>query len=202
MNEQSPNPADPSEDDSRLVRDCLAGDRAAFDRLVLRHKTKVFNLCYWTMGDYEEANEMAQESFIKAFRGIKSFRFEAAFSTWLYQIALNTCRNRVKSGQHKRKRRTLSLDEPIRRDGRGGSMDIRNGNPGPHEILEEKEREALIRKAIAALPEDQRTAVTLRDIQGFSYEEIRDIMGVNIGTVKSRLARARLALSEKLRRVL
>ncbi len=97
MNEEIEKRVGSPEGDAVLVRAIQAGDITAFDKLVLKHKDKLFNLVYWFLGDYQEANDCAQETFIKVFKSIKKFRFESAFSTWLYRIAMNTCKNRLKS---------------------------------------------------------------------------------------------------------
>ena len=188
-----------SGEDTELVRNFQEGNRSAFDRLVLKHKEKIFNLCYWFLQDYEEADDMAQEAFIKAFKALKKFRFQSAFSTWLYRIAVNTCKNRLKSSEYRHRKRTISLSNPG--ENREGSpfMEIKDESPSPIQELEKKERLMLIRKGIASLPSKQRTLLVLCDIQGLSYQEISHITGLSLGTVKSGLSRARLGLQEKLR---
>ena len=181
------------------MRACQGGERAAFDKLVLKHKNRIFGLCYWLLGDYEEANDSAQEIFIKIYRSLNKFRFEAAFGTWLYRIAVNTCKNRRKSSEYRLKRRTVSLQNPGKDHSGGESVEIRDDAPTPLNGLEEKERARTIRKAVDCLPPDQREVIALRDIQGLSYEEIVKITGLNLGTVKSRIARARQDLRERLR---
>ena len=199
MNEKANKPESPSEEDAILVRAYQGGDRAAFDKLVLRHKNRIFGLCYWLLGDYEEANDSAQEIFIKVFRSLNRFRFEAAFGTWLYRVAVNTCKNRRKSSEYRAKKRTVPLHNPGEDRPGGDPVEIRDDSPTPLNGLEEKERGRAIRKAVDSLPPDLKEVIALRDIQGLSYEEIVMITGLNIGTVKSRIARARLELREKLR---
>ena len=184
--------------DAAFVRAVQAGDMAAFDRLVIKHKDKLFNMAYWLLGDYQEANDCAQDIFIKVFNSIKKFRFESLFSTWLYRIAINTCKNRLKSSAHRWKKRTVSLENPVGSKSDNHSYELQNGSPSAENKLEEKERFMLIQKAVNALPQEQNRVVVLRDIQGLSYQEIADITGLNLGTVKSRLARARLTLKERL----
>ena len=92
-------------EDAELIKAFQAGKKAAFDELVLSHKDKVFNLCYWFVGDYQDANDLAQDVFFKAFKALKNFRFESAFSTWIYRIAVNTCKNRLKSFQYRLKKK-------------------------------------------------------------------------------------------------
>lgn len=192
---KKPDPPDP---DAAFVRAVQGGDMAAFDQLVIKHKDKLFNMVYWLSGDYQEANDCAQEIFIKVFKAIKKFRFESSFSTWLNRIAINTCKNRRKSSASRWKKRTVSLENPESSKQDNRSYEIQNGSPSPENRLEKKERIMMIQKAINALPREQNRMVVLRDIQGLSYQEIADITGLNPGTVKSRLARARMELRKRL----
>jgi RNA polymerase sigma-70 factor (ECF subfamily) len=199
MNNHIKRPGALSREDTVLIRAIQTGDMAAFDELVLKHKDRLFNLVYWFLGDYQDANDCAQETFIKAFKSINRFRFESAFSTWLYRIAINTCKNRIKSSAYRWKKKTVSLE--ISNGSKNGNpcSEIVNGSPTPAMALEKKERMMWIQKAINSLPEEQNQVVVLRDIQGLSYQDISDITGLNLGTVKSRLARGRLELKNKLK---
>ena len=190
--ERSPDP------DAAFVRAVQDGDMAAFDQLVIKHKDKLFNMVYWLLGDYQETNDCAQEIFIRVFKSIKKFRFQSSFSTWLYRIAINTCKNRLKSSAFRWKKRTVSLENPKHSKQDNRSYEIQNGSPSPEDSLEKKEQNMLIQKAVKALPQEQNQVIVLRDIQGLSYNEIADITGLNLGTVKSRLARARLELRKNL----
>ena len=184
--------------DADLVRAVQAGSREAFDQLVLRHQNRVFNLCYRFLGDYQDAKDSAQEAFIKAYRSLKNFRFQSKFSTWMYRIAVNTCKNRVKSAAYRHGKRQIPLGNP------GGSasgraaaeMDDPAGSPA--EAVLRKERWALIQLAITELPHKQRAVLLLRDVEGFSYHEISTITGIGLGTVKSTLSRARTRLRQTL----
>jgi RNA polymerase sigma-70 factor (ECF subfamily) len=199
MNNRIKKPSGSSRADTVLIRAVQAGDMAAFDELVLKHKDRLFNLVYWFLGDYQDANDCAQETFIKVFKSIKKFRLESAFSTWLYRIAINTCKNRIKSSAYKWKKKTVSLETA--NDSKNGNpfSEIVNGSPSPVMVLEKKEKMMRIQSAINSLPEEQNQVVVLRDIQGLSYQDISDITGLNLGTVKSRLARGRLALKNQLK---
>jgi RNA polymerase sigma-70 factor (ECF subfamily) len=188
--------------DVATVRAFQAGNKTAFDEIVLKHKDKVFNLCYWFLGDYDEANDSAQEIFVKVYRALKKFRLESRFSTWLYRIAVNTCKNRVKSSEYRHKKQMVRLNNPGQPEGTIATPDILDESPSPMMELEKKERLMLIKKAINSLPAEQKMVVALRDIEGLSYDEVASITGLNLGTVKSRLARARLDLREKLRGVI
>ena len=188
--------------DAELVKAFQAGDTASFDALVLNHKHRVFNLCYRFLGEYQEANDSAQETFVKVYRSLTGFRFKSSFSTWLYRIAVNTCLNRLKSLEYRSRRKMVRLDNPGGHEGLAGSMALRDETPSPLNELERRERSALIQKAIASLPVEQKTVVVLRDMEGLSYEDIARVTGYRLGTVKSKLARARLELRERLKGVI
>lgn len=201
MNEERKKSSGSSQEDAVLVKAFQTGDKGAFDSLVLRHKNKVFNFCYRFFGDYQEANDTAQETFLKVYRSLKRFRFEAAFSTWLYRIAANTCKNRLMSSEVRHKKKMVCLDNPGTSQGSNPSMETKGGPLSPLGELEKKEKLMLIQKAIDSLSPEHKTVVVLRDIEGLSYEEIAQAIGRNLGTVKSRLARARLDLRNTLRSV-
>jgi len=200
MDKEIKKPVGSSDQDAALVRAIQAGDMAAFDKLVIKHKDKLFSMVYWFMGDYQEANDCAQGTFIKVFKSLKKFRFESSFSTWLYRIAINTCKNKLKSSAYRWKKKTVSLENPESSKDGALFFEIKDDSPSPVNELEKKERLTLIQKAINALPEEQNRVIVLRDIQGLSYHEIADITGLNLGTVKSKLARARMELRNKLNR--
>jgi RNA polymerase sigma-70 factor (ECF subfamily) len=202
MNEAIKKPAGEPREEAILIRAFCEGDKAAFDNLVLKHKDRVFNLCYRLLGDYEEANDSAQETFIKVYGSLKKFRFESAFSTWLYRIAVNTCKNKLKSSAFRRKRKMVPLDNPVSGNRTQPGREIHDESQSPAMALEKKERMRVIQEAINGLSPEQKEVVTLRDIEGFSYDEVAEITGFNLGTVKSRLARARQELRKKLRSVI
>jgi RNA polymerase sigma-70 factor (ECF subfamily) len=191
-----------SGDDALLIKAFQKGDKRAFDELVIRHKDRIFNLCYRFLGDYEEANDSAQEAFVKAYGSLSTFRLESSFSTWLYRIAVNTCKNKLGSSAYKAKRKTVSLDNPGEPSDGPLSMEIPNGALSPLARMEEKEKMHLVQRALDSLPTEFKMVVTLRDVEGFSYEDIAEITGLNLGTVKSRIARARTDLRNRLRGVL
>jgi len=187
--------------DAALVRSFQAGNKAAFDKLVLKHKDRIFNLCFRFLGDYQEANDSAQEVFVKAYRSLKGFRFESVFGTWLHRIAVNTCKNKVKSLEYRYAKKMVYLDNPgAVQDTRG--LEISDETQSPLAELEKKERMQLIQRAIESLPPEQKMVVILRDIQGLPYDDIADITGYGLGTVKSRLSRARLELRRELMKVI
>jgi RNA polymerase sigma-70 factor, ECF subfamily len=200
MDKEIKKQAGSSDRDAALIREIQDGDLAAFDPLVIKHKDKLFNMVYWFLGDYQEANDCSQEIFIKVFKGIKKFRFESSFSTWLYRIAINTCKNKLKSSAYRWKKRTVPIENPESSKEGNRSYEIQNNAPSPANELEKKEKIMRIQKAVNSLPQEQNRVIVLRDIQGLTYQEIADITGLNLGTVKSRLARARMALKNKLNR--
>ncbi len=192
-------PISTREQEFSWIRSVLNNDRSAFDELVRRYQDKVFNLCFRMMGDYEEARDCAQETFVRAYRALKDFRFEASFSTWILTIAVNICRNRLKSLEHRYRRSMLRIDSFL--DGTEGSSSIEIEDPAPNALaqLTKKAQDQLLQKAIDELPHDAKIVTVLRDIEGLSYEEIVRITGYNPGTVKSKLARAREHLRQKLK---
>ena len=187
------------EQDKVWIKAFLGGDISSFDRLVLCYKDRVFNLCYRLLGDYEEADDCGQEIFVKVYRSLKNFKFNSSFSTWLYTITVNHCKNRLRSLQYRFWKKVVPCD-PIRKDDNPGPLDeIEDPSPSPLTQMAEQEQEALLQQAINALPQSPRTIVILRDMEGLSYEEIAHITGYNPGTVKSKLARARQLLREQLK---
>ena len=171
----------PEEDDAVLVKGFLNGRERDFDTLVIRYKDMIFNLCFNITGDYDEAVDCSQEVFIKMYKNLRKFEFRSSLSTWLYTIALNTCRNRLSSAYAKKK---ISID--------GFENTHRAGNEyEPEFIYERREGQSAIRKAISMLPEEERVLIVLKDLDQRSYDEITAITGVKAGTVKSRLSRGR-----------
>jgi RNA polymerase sigma-70 factor (ECF subfamily) len=185
--------------DSTLIKSFLGGDERAFDSLVNRYKNKVFNICFRMLGDYEEADDSAQETFIKVFRALKGFRFESSFSTWLYRIAVNTCKNKLSSLKYRFNRMMVRLDKPARNGNAGVGIEVQSKGAAPHNSIERRERELLIQRALDSLPKEQKMVVVLRDVEGLSYEEVARVTGLARGTVKSKLSRARDKLREKLK---
>ena len=188
--------ADTRENDE-LIRAVLAGNDRAFDELVGLHKRFVFNLCYRLLGDYDEADDCAQEVFIKVFKSLDGFRFESDFRTWLYRIAVNTCKNRFRSLEYRLGQKKVRLD--MRDEDDKQQVELPDHKQSPALDLKRKEIGRLIQAAVNKLPTDQRLVVVLRDMEGRSYEEIIEITGLKLGTLKSKLSRARLRLRESLK---
>ena len=189
-------------DDISLVQKCQRGESQAFDQLVIKYQKRIFNLSYRMLGNYEEANDLAQETFIRAYKKLGSFRREASFYTWLYQLATNLCRNKLRQWQRKGQFQTQSLHNPAG-DGRQELINsISDQTDGPDKILEKKDLEQCVQRAIDSLEDDHRMVVVLRDMQGLSYQEIAAILSCQEGTIKSRLHRARNELKERLKDVI
>lgn len=170
-----------------------------FDALVVKYKKRIFNVIYRMLGDYEEATDLTQETFISAFRHFDRFRGEAKVFTWLYQIARNLCINRVRQRDRQRALHIESLDQP--RDGDdddGMAREVADWRNAPHTVLEEKELRQRLRAAIESLPPDYKEVVILREYQGLSYNEIVEATGLTLENVKTRLSRARAMLRRKL----
>jgi RNA polymerase sigma-70 factor (ECF subfamily) len=184
-----------SRDDAALIRRCQRGDVEAMNELIQAYQKHVFNLAFRLSGNYDDAQDIAQEAFIRVFNSINSFRGEANFSTWIYRIVTNVFLDERKK---QRVRDHGSLDEYLELEDSSVARQIEDPSPGPEASVEQRERNEVVGQAVLALPENQRVMIALYHFQGRSYEEIADIMQLPIGTVKSRLNRARLALKEKL----
>jgi RNA polymerase sigma-70 factor (ECF subfamily) len=192
--------ADADEEDLYLVEQVRLGDRISFDRLVLKYQGRIVSLCVRTLGDFQDGEDAAQETFVKAYVNIGRFKGKAGFSTWLYRIAINTCRNHGRSWWGRLWRHAYRLDKTtIDDEGNELQRELADTGTLPSEELEQKTRAAAVLAAIRKLPLIHRELVVLRDIEGKSYEEIEAISGVAEGTVKSRLARARAALQNELK---
>ncbi len=174
-----------------LVQRFQTGQMDAFDEIVALYEKKIFNLAYRMVGNYDDASDLAQEVFIRLYHSIKSFRGDAQFSTWLYRIATNVC---VDELRRRYRRKVEYIDEPVATKDGTVNREIPDWKDNPEEMLETKELQALVQAGINELPEEQKTAIILRDIQGFAYEEIARMLNCSLGTVKSRINRGRLAL--------
>jgi RNA polymerase sigma-70 factor (ECF subfamily) len=178
-------------DAPRFLDRLRAGDAPAFEELVMTYQHRVFGVALRMLGNRAEAEEVAQEAFVRAHRALGDFRGDAKLSTWLYAITSRLCLNRLASGE---RRLTSHGEEALLR--------LSDAGPRPDAALERRELETALGRAIAELPEDRRIVVVLRDIEGLSYEEIAQALELELGTVRSRLHRARADLKEKLERFL
>ena len=175
------------------------GDAAAFEQLVAERTGDIYGLLFRLTGDAEEARDLAQETFLRAFQAIEKFRGDADLKTWLYRIAINQARNRWRWWRRRRRDATVSLDATVGDRERAIATHLEDANASdPEQETLARERQSQLREALQGLRAAYREAVVLRDIEGLTYEEIAATLQINIGTVKSRLARGRLELRRKL----
>jgi RNA polymerase sigma-70 factor (ECF subfamily) len=184
--------------DQALVERVQAGDKSAFDVLVARYQHKVIKLVMRYVRDQADALDVSQEAFLKAYRALPRFRGDSAFYTWLYRISINTAKNYLVAARRRPLEYDLDLQDPEQYDLHGRLKDI---DTPEAEVLTEEIREA-VNQAIEALPEDLRTAIMLRELEGMSYEDIATTMECPVGTVRSRIFRAREAIDKRLRPLL
>lgn len=175
------------------------GDAAlSFDALVAAYDKRIFNIAYRFLGDYDEAADVTQETFISAYKNYHRFRGESSVYTWLCQIALNNCRNRVRRRGRRAETAAESLDQPRSHSDDGEALEVPDLTHAPHTVLESKEMSERLVAAVDSLPPDYREVVVLREMQGLSYNEIAEATGLSLDNVKTRLSRARLMLRRKL----
>jgi RNA polymerase sigma-70 factor (ECF subfamily) len=188
-NEQKENMQQPKilslDDDFSLIKRFIEGDELVFSELLKRHKEKVRNIIYITLSNVDGVDDIAQEVFITVYRHLKNFRFESQFTTWLYRITINKCKD------HLRKKNIRSIFLPLKDE-----------EPVFESIDENTDVQNIVRNAIATLPDKLRIPLVLKDLEGFSYQEIADTMECEIGTVKSRIFRAREALKKILKELM
>ncbi len=183
----------------QLVKAFLEDDKNAFDKLIHLRKKMVFNLCYRFLGNYEDAADCAQEVFLKVFRSLKKFRFESNFTTWLYRITVNTCKNKLNSLEYRLRFKKMRINNNKPAEDAPQNVEIGDETYSPDLSLKRKEISQLIQEAVNKLPTSQKMVVVLRNMEGRSYDEIVAITGFKPGTVKSKLSRARQELRETLR---
>lgn len=178
------------EEELAVIRRVQKGDVNAFEALVSAYEKNVYNLALRMMGNAQDAEDMAQEAFLKAYNSLPGFRGDSKFSVWLYRIVSNVCLDQLRK---KSKRPTVSLSMEDE-DGEETQLDLPDTAQSPEEVLEKKLTREAVRRGLAQLPEDARQILLLREIQGLSYEEIGETLGLEPGTVKSRIFRARKRL--------
>lgn len=184
--------------DEVLVKRVQAGERKAFDLLVRRYQHKVLGVISRYVADWAEAQDVAQESFIRAYRAIGNFRGESAFYTWLYKIATNTAKNWLVSQGRRPPTDDVQVDDAVHLD---AAVRLKDSSTPERELLRQ-EIERTVFETVEALPDELRQAITLREVEGLSYEEISERMDCPIGTVRSRIFRAREAIDNRLRPLL
>jgi RNA polymerase sigma-70 factor, ECF subfamily len=181
--------------EAALIQRCAAGDESAFAELVADHQRMVVQLAINLLGDRDEALDLSQEVFLRVFRTIGRFRGQSTLKTWIYRIAVNQARNRHRFWRRRHRADQVSLDVHVATHGEFFSAPTSR----PDRVFAQKELATRLEQALSGLPFDQRTAIVLREVDGLSYEEIAYSLGVAVGTVKSRLTRARQALRMELR---
>ncbi len=181
--------------EAALIQRCNAADEDACAELVAEHQRMVFQLAFNLLGDRDEALDLSQEVFLRVFRTLPAFRGQSSLRTWIYRIVVNQAANRQRWWRRRHRSAQVSLDEHLQQHG-----DLREASDGstPDRALQQKELATRLWQAMERLPFDQRTAIVLREIEGMRYEEIAFSLGVAVGTVKSRLTRARQALRTEL----
>ena len=193
--------AENSRTEARLIERLKKGDEMAFHRLVELYGSHVFSLLLSKTGDHEEAKDLTQETFLRAARGINSFRGESGIRTWLFRIAINQSKNRFRWWQRRKKDKTVSIDQSVGDTDMTLSNSIRDERLDPEETTIVNEETDRLFSAVRELPENYRDAVILCDVDGLTYEEISEVLGIGLGTVKSRIARGRRELRKKLKDV-
>ncbi len=186
------------ETDQRLVERVQRGDKAAFDVLVLRYQHKIVKLVNRYVHDHAEALDVTQEAFIKAYRALPRFRGDSAFYTWLYRISINTAKNHLVSASRRPTDSTIDLQDPDEYDANARLRDMDT----PEALLLSDEIKQTVERTLRELPDELRTAITLRELEGLSYEEIAQAMDCPVGTVRSRIFRAREAIDARLKPLL
>jgi RNA polymerase sigma-70 factor (ECF subfamily) len=184
--------------DQALVERVQKGDKQAFDVLVLKYQNKIIQLIYRYVHDPEEAQDVAQEAFIKAYKALGRFRGDSAFYTWLYRIAINTAKNYLVASSRRPPKSDIDAQDAEQYEGAVGLKEYAT----PERMLLRDEIQTSIARAIDELPDELRTAITLRELEGLSYEEIAQTMDCPIGTVRSRIFRARDAIDTRLKPLL
>ncbi|SMB96695.1 RNA polymerase, sigma-24 subunit, RpoE [Thermanaeromonas toyohensis ToBE] len=173
----------------------LGDKKKEFEKIVIAYQDKVYALSYQLTGNHADAQDLAQEVFVRAYLNLEKFRFEADLSTWLHRITVNLYLNSRR--KNKKDNIAYSLDEPLLTEEGEITRDLATTGSDPQEVLADREKQSYIRQALDSLPPKYRAVLVLREFQGLSYEDIAKVLGCSLGTVKSRLNRARQALKEK-----
>jgi RNA polymerase sigma-70 factor (ECF subfamily) len=188
--------------DHGLVSLCKKGDVDAFEVLVIKHQKRMLNIAYRMIGNYEEACDIVQDAFVSAYRSMKGFKGKAKFSTWLCTIVMNLSKNRLKQLKTQLHREKFSIDNPLLTNDGQIKVEPASSEPSALEKLEKRDVQQKVQGCINSLDDEFREVLILRDIQGFSYDEISDLLKSPEGTVKSRLFRAREAVKDCLKKVI
>jgi RNA polymerase sigma-70 factor (ECF subfamily) len=181
--------------EAELIQQSCVGSIDAFEQLILLYEKRVYTIAYKYMGNHEDANDMAQEALIKAYQSIGSFRGEAAFGTWLGKITANRCLDELRK---RKKLQTTSLEDTLELEEGSVKKELESSAVNPEEHAVQQETAAYMQMLIGELKEEYRVAIVLREMDGYSYEAIADILSCSVGTVKSRISRARQYLRERI----
>ena len=181
--------------EAELIQQSCAGSIDAFEQLILLYEKRVYTIAYKYMGNHEDANDMAQEALIKAYQSIGSFRGEAAFGTWLGKITANRCLDELRK---RKKLQTTSLEDTLELEEGSVKKELESSSVTPEEHAVQQETAAYMQMLIGELKEEYRVAIVLREMDGYSYEAIADSLSCSVGTVKSRISRARQYLRERI----
>ena len=181
--------------EAELIRQSCAGSIDAFEQLILLYEKRVYTIAYKYMGNHEDANDMAQESLIKAYQSIGSFRGDAAFGTWLGKITVNRCLDELRK---RKKMQMASLEDTLELEDGSVKKELESPAVTPEEHAIQRETAVYMQMLIGKLKEEYRTVIVLREIEGYSYEDIADMLSCSVGTVKSRISRARQYLKERI----
>lgn len=184
-----------ADEERRAIADAQRGDVQSFNTLVRHYEGRVYSLCYRMLGDPDSAADATQDAFLSAYRNIRSFR-GGSFRSWMLRIATNTCYDALRA---RKRRPTISLDIDVEEDSDQSPLQIADDAEAPDDVAVRRELAGEIQRGLRMLPEDQRAVLILSDIEGLAYEEIAQITGANLGTVKSRLSRGRARLRDVLK---
>ena len=191
--DQPATPLDPSGDIDALIKRCLRGDQTAWEQIVRQYRRKVFNVAYKFVGRHDEAEDLTQDIFLKVFKSLETFDRRANFQTWLISVSRNLCIDHYRSVRKERETIDRAVD--------ASELSPVSKEPGPIAAIEQRDRVALLRQALAELPDTLRAAVVMRDIQELSYQDIADRLDLPEGTVKSRINRGRTELAIQIRKL-
>ena len=189
-------------DDCDLIKSFNEGNKAAFNRLVLKYQDPIMNLCVRYLGNRSDGEDAAQETFVKIYKKLGTFKGDALFSTWLYRIALNTCKNYRRSWWSRLTKKAVHLDAPVKTEEGEYTPEIGDERLSPEKDLKAHRISEAVQSALTTLSGQHRELILLRDIQGMHYEEMSVTLDISLGTVKSRLVRARSAMQKQLRGIL
>ncbi|MEW6089100.1 MAG: sigma-70 family RNA polymerase sigma factor [bacterium] len=184
---------DTHEEDIILVRKCLKGNNDAFTSLVNKYKLQIYNLAYRLLGNREEAKDVAQEAFFRAYRSLNKYKITYSFFTWIYTISINVCRNRLKDNK---KMQMVSFESPSNLEDDDFELPIASDELTPEEVLQKKRNDMIVQRIISQLPKKYRVVVVLKYLHGLQYNEIANIVNLPLGTVKIQIHRARRVLKE------